>query len=282
MNSNIIHQVFSNSTYYLNLIKNETTFYNVFLQGSPTLYFANCLNTTNCFYNIIIDFFEKYTNCALTLNFTPPSSSKNIKIIYDTGVLSGHSVTLSKEQLNIINKISISIHITTSDVYIIINTNQIVINTPSSSGKAYKVFLNGCWELSPLPYPEFDYIAYDGIYRSFKNKGVHSSEDVMTILIQGYSTFTLYIRSYAESSFDYVMVGNLDKIITKNSSCTDTTMVKAHTQANQQSGTHLSSYTKVQFTNIDKGIHFINILYRKDSSANSGDDRGYLVIPRNQ
>lgn len=279
MNSNIIHQVFSNSTYYLNLIKNETTFYNVFLQGSPTLYFSNCLNIEKCFYNIIIDFFEKYTNCSLSLNFT---SDKNVKIVYDKGVLSGHTVTLSKEQLNIINKISISIHITTSDVYIIINTNQIVINTPSSSGKAYKVYLNGCWELSPLPYPEFDYIAYDGVYRSFKNKGVHNSEDVMTIVIQGYSTFTLYVRSHAEGYYDYVMVGNLDKIITRESSYSNTTLVKAHTRNNQQSGALLSNYTKVQFTNIDGGIHFINILYRKDSGTSTGADRGYLVIPRNQ
>jgi hypothetical protein len=34
----------------------------------------------------------------------------------------------------------------------------------------------------------------------------------------------------------------------------------------------------VEYTNIDGGTHDINITYRKDSSVNSGDDRGYLLI----
>ena len=104
----------------------------------------------------------------------------------------------------------------------------------------------------------------------------------MYIDIDGYTNFKLYIRSYAESNYDYVMVSQLDKTLTYSSSYSDTTLVKAHTRGNQQSGTALSNYTLVEFTNIDGGAHTIQIIYRKDSSSHSGDDRGYVLIPINQ
>jgi hypothetical protein len=100
----------------------------------------------------------------------------------------------------------------------------------------------------------------------------------MYIDIVGYTDFDLYIRSYAESNYDYVMVSQLDQSINNNTSYSDTTLVKAHTRGNQKSGTDISNYTHVQFTNIDGKEHRITIVYRKDSSSHSGDDRGYMLI----
>lgn len=37
-----------------------------------------------------------------------------------------------------------------------------------------------------------------------------------------------------------------------------------------------------QIINIDGDKHTITIVYRKDSSSHSGDDRGYVLIPKNQ
>jgi hypothetical protein len=93
----------------------------------------------------------------------------------------------------------------------------------------------------------------------------------MYIDITGYSEFSIYIRSNAESSYDYVTVSELDS-----------TSVKKSTSGNQNSGTSISSYTKVTYTGIDGGSHRITVTYRKDSSVNSGSDRGYLLIPKNQ
>ena len=104
----------------------------------------------------------------------------------------------------------------------------------------------------------------------------------MYIDIFGYTTFKLYIRSYAEGGYDYVMVSQLDKDITGSTTYSDTTLVKAHTKGNQQGGTAISSYTLVEFTGIDKGEHRITIVYRKDSSQDSNDDRGYVLIPKDQ
>jgi hypothetical protein len=101
----------------------------------------------------------------------------------------------------------------------------------------------------------------------------------MTIEIEGYSEFTLYIRSYAESTYDYVMVSQLDKVIDA-STIYDSSIVKAHTRGVQKSGTDISNYTLVKFDNIDQEYHTITVIYRKDSSGNVGDDRGYVLIQR--
>lgn len=116
-------------------------------------------------------------------------------------------------------------------------------------------------------------------FQSNKSYNVNSGVDIMTITIKGLTEFTCYIRSYAESNYDYVMIGQLDQAITGSSSYSNTTLVKAHTRGNQQSGTALSNYTAVTYSGIDGGEHTITVVYRKDSSVNNNDDRGYLLIP---
>ena len=140
---------------------------------------------------------------------------------------------------------------------------------------------NGQWELTTAV-ANPDSSIYDGVYQSVKSKGVNNGYDTMYIDIVGYESFNLYIRSYAESNYDYVMVSQLDKTITGSTSYSDTTLVKAHTRGNQKSGTAISDYTLVEFTGIDGGEHRIMVVYRKDSSANNGDDRGYVLIPKEQ
>ena len=151
----------------------------------------------------------------------------------------------------------------------------------STTSGSYTVVLNSQWQKSStISNPDSN--TYDGVYESYSNKGVNNSAAVMYIDISGLSEFSFYIRSYAESSFDYVMVSQLDQTITNASSYSNTTLVKAHTRGNQQSGAGTSSYTLVEFTGIDKGSHRITVLYRKDNSQHSNDDRGYLLIPKNQ
>ena len=149
-----------------------------------------------------------------------------------------------------------------------------------SSG-TYTVNLNGQWEkTTAVSNP--DSSLYDGVYRSSSNYNVNNTAAIMYITINDCSSFKMYIRSYAESNFDYVMVSQLDKTITGSTSYSDTSLIKAHTRGNQQSGTELSSYTLVGFTGITSGEHTITVVYRKDSSAHSGDDRGYVLIPYKQ
>lgn len=144
----------------------------------------------------------------------------------------------------------------------------------------YTINLNNQWQLS-TSVTNPDPALYDGVYESFSNKGKDNTEARMYINIKGYSTFKLYIRSNAESSYDYLVVSHLDASLATNPSSTDSN-VKAHTSSKQNSGTTLSSYTLVEYTSQDYEEHLITVVYRKDNSTASGDDRGYILIPKNQ
>lgn len=146
--------------------------------------------------------------------------------------------------------------------------------------QAFAVVLNDNWRLSTSitnPDPNL----YDGVYESFSNYNINNGVAIMYIDIIGYSNFKLYIRSNAESSFDYMIISQLDQEINGNTSITSQ-LVKDHTSNRQSSGTDISNYRLVEYTDIDGGSHRITIVYRKDSSVNKGDDRGYVLIPKNQ
>ena len=134
----------------------------------------------------------------------------------------------------------------------------------------YSIDLNNAWRQSTsISNP--DSSLYDGVYESYSNYNVDSSTATMYIDIDGYTEFSIYVRSDAESNYDYVTVSELDS-----------TTQKTSTKGNQNSGTALSNYTKVTYSGIDGGSHRITVTYRKDGSVNKGTDRGYLIIPKNQ
>ena len=139
---------------------------------------------------------------------------------------------------------------------------------------SYTVDLNSQWQVSSK---NPDSSLYD-CYESFSNYHVSNGNAIMYITIDGYTEFSLYIRSYGEANYDYAVVGNLDA----TSISRTTSGVKAHTYGNSQSGTTISSYTKVTFSGLDGGEHKIPILYGKDGSADAGDDKGYIIIEKNQ
>lgn len=114
----------------------------------------------------------------------------------------------------------------------------------------------------------------DGIYESNSNYNVNSSSSYIYITINGYTTFTIYVRSYGESNYDYVTVGKLDQTPTRTSSTSGSVYYSFYGKASS------STYTPITFNNIDGGQHTITIMYGKDSSVHSNADRGYLYIPQ--
>ena len=137
-----------------------------------------------------------------------------------------------------------------------VTTTSISINT------------NGQWQSYSSGLSSSSYYSY----RSYSNKSVDSSTATMYLTISGYDTFTLYIRSYAESSYDYTIAYEADSNTIKSDTRT----------SNNTSSTSLSSYKRVDYTGLGGTRHTIRIVYRKDGSVSNGDDRGYLVIPKNQ
>ena len=116
---------------------------------------------------------------------------------------------------------------------------------------------------------------YD-VYMS-NNKGVNNSQAVMKLECIGYTDLTIYIRSYAEGSYDYTIasIANASTYPTASNS----SGAKASTRAHQKSGITLNDYTAVTYTGL-KDNDIIYIVFTKDSSTASGDDRGYVLIPK--
>lgn len=121
-----------------------------------------------------------------------------------------------------------------------------------------------------------DSTLYDGVYQS-TNAGIDNSQSVVKISFTGYDTFTVYIRSFAESSYDYTIASVLDADYYPTTHTDQKALVT--TMDKQKSGTSISDYTKVEYPN-DGGEHFIYIVFRKDSSSEEGDDRGYFLIKK--
>ena len=146
--------------------------------------------------------------------------------------------------------------------------------------KSYTVDLNNQWRQSTAQ-TNPDSAVYDGVYESNSNYHVDNGFAKMYVRISGYNEFTIYIRSYGESNYDYTLAFNPDVDVTSNPSYS-TSGVKAHTRGNQQSGQTIGAYKQVTYTGLGGGDHFICIVYRKDSSVNNGNDRGYVLIPKDQ
>ena len=90
----------------------------------------------------------------------------------------------------------------------------------------------------------------------------------MKVNFVGYDSVTVYIRSYAESSYDYTELSGLDvDNLARNAGILST--------INRQSTTQYYSYT---FSNLNNEAHSFEIIYSKDGGGDSGDDRGYVYF----
>lgn len=131
--------------------------------------------------------------------------------------------------------------------------------------------LNNQWE-------ETTSLTVDGhiVLKSFSNYHDPNSVSRMRIYIYGYDSITFKIYSDAESYFDYTLIGNLDYDLSNvSSSVSDsTTGIKTTTYGKQK------QWFDVVYTITEPNVeHFVDVLYRKDGSADVGTDSGYVALP---
>lgn len=153
----------------------------------------------------------------------------------------------------------------------------------SEINQYFQVNLNSQWQASTSYGNISDTGNYD-FYESFSNKGVHSSRATMFITINGYTSFTFKVRNYSESSWDYVVVNNLDdrSIPTWQPAVGSGTASSGRVYYSNKGKSSNTNWYDVTFSNLDGGEHYITVTYGKDGSGNSNDDRGYVAIPKNQ
>ena len=115
------------------------------------------------------------------------------------------------------------------------------------------------------------------VYMSNSNHNVNNGYASMKFKFKGQPNFKLWINSYAESNYDYTIAWNMDVDYPSSNPSSSTSGVKANTKGNQKDPTSITAFTEVDYSN-DGGEHFVVVTYRKDSSVNENDDRGYVAV----
>lgn len=107
----------------------------------------------------------------------------------------------------------------------------------------------------------------NGYYES-NNKGVDNSAAVCRVNIHAAKACTVTFKciNYAESNYDYGLLGVIDKELNTGYSDTSTNVQKSF------KGSSKSSVQTYAYTNVAAGDHFIDVKYRKDSSQSSNND----------
>lgn len=107
----------------------------------------------------------------------------------------------------------------------------------------------------------------NGYYES-NNKGVDNSAAVCRVNIHAAKACTVTFKciNYAESNYDFGLLGVIDKEQNTGYSDTSTNVQKSF------KGSSKSSVQTYAYTNVAKGDHFIDVKYRKDSSQSSNND----------
>jgi hypothetical protein len=135
--------------------------------------------------------------------------------------------------------------------------------------KGCDVDLNNQWRKSTY-WSQTDYTCYE----SNSNYNVNNSYSSMKVIIpEGMSSVTVYFGSYAESTYDYSVLWQLDK--NKPTSNPDDTTSGVVASSKGKQGSKIAYTYKISDTSKS---HFFWITYRKDTSNNSNNDRGYLLI----
>jgi hypothetical protein len=121
---------------------------------------------------------------------------------------------------------------------------------------------NGQWVDSGTTADNGNIIYKSDVGSYYTNNG--KSTAILTVT--GYTSVKLYIRSYAESSYDYTEAFAID-----------TTATRAKGLFSTKNNNSATNYVECVYE-LDGGTHTIQIMYSKDGSGNSNDDRGYFYI----
>lgn len=106
---------------------------------------------------------------------------------------------------------------------------------------------------------------------------VSNGASLAKVTFTGYTKLTVSVRSWAEGNYDYVTVSPLDFAgeYTRSSNQFVTTTKGSQSETFNSDSMFLNSdYT----FETDGGEHFFYVLYSKDGSEDSNDDRGYFYI----
>lgn len=147
--------------------------------------------------------------------------------------------------------------------------------------KKVRVILNDQWKESEVELPKLpesnQLTDITALYESNTSNEDYSTA-VMYIDFENCSELVVGFRSDSEGDYDYVIVSQPNVNITEDVDLTDTSLVAGHTKGKSNSGTSLTSYQGVSFSDLSMDKQRITVLYTKDSTKSEGTDKGYVFI----
>lgn len=124
------------------------------------------------------------------------------------------------------------------------------------------------WSVSDISGATYKFALNSNGYYESNNKGVSNSAAVCRVNIHAAKACTVTFKciNYAESNYDFGLLGTLDKAQDTGYSDTSTNVAKSF------KGSSSSSVQTYSYTNVAAGDHFIDVKYRKDSSQSFDND----------
>ena len=115
------------------------------------------------------------------------------------------------------------------------------------------------------------------IYQSDSSYQKPGGMSLCKVDIFGYTKVVIMARSNGQKYYDFLTVGDLDKTPdTKGLS------VNANTKATFYSKASATSFTRIEYADIDKGAHTISLLYAKDNYNDNNEDRAFFYIKEDE
>lgn len=151
------------------------------------------------------------------------------------------------------------------EIVICANENSIPLNS-------YFIVENP-WPISTKNPNPNDYFAFES------PKITHKEVTIMRIRPVHKTNFNLWIRSYAESSWDFAIAGRINNALSSDyTAYSSTNPGLAWTKSNQKSGYTEADHTAVSYSCSYHDNNFVDIAYRKDSNGDYNDDKGYCLM----
>ena len=124
------------------------------------------------------------------------------------------------------------------------------------------------WSVSDIGDATYKFALNSNGYYESNNKGVNNSAAVCRVNIHAAKNCTVTFKciNYAESNYDFGLLGTLDKAMDTGYSDVSTNVAKNF------KGSSSASVQTYAYTNVAAGDHFIDVKYRKDSSQSSNND----------
>lgn len=130
------------------------------------------------------------------------------------------------------------------------------------------------WSVSDISGASYGFKLNSSGYYESNNKGVNSSAAVCRVNIHAAKACTITFKciNYAESNYDFGLLGVIDKEQNTGYSDVSTNVAKSF------KGSSTSSVQTYAYTGVTAGDHFIDVKYRKDSSQSSNNDSLQFMV----